>query len=89
MTGKDGGGGPPRVVDTTGARCPMTFVLAKMALDDLEDGEVVAVRLSEGEALANVPRSIKEEGHKILKLVDNGDGTYDLIVRKTEGADGP
>ena len=26
--------------------------------------------------------SIKEEGHKILKLIDNEDGTYNLIVEK-------
>jgi TusA-related sulfurtransferase len=30
----------------------------------------------------NVPRSIKEEGHEILKLDDNQDGTYTLIVKK-------
>ena len=30
-------------------------------------------------------RSVKEEGHQILKLVDNEDGTYNLIVRKVEG----
>ena len=26
----------------------------------------------------------KEEGHQILKLEDNEDGTYTLIVRKVE-----
>ena len=31
-----------------------------------------------------VPRSVKEEGHQILKLEDNEDGTYTLIVRKVE-----
>ena len=29
-------------------------------------------------------RSMKEEGHKILKLEDNADGTYTLYVRKVE-----
>jgi len=36
------------------------------------------------EVLQNVPRSIKEEGHQILKLVNNEDGTYNLIVKKVE-----
>jgi TusA-related sulfurtransferase len=67
----------------------MTFVLAKVALDDLDDGEEIAIRLNEGEALSNVPRSIKEEGHRILKLIDNGDGTYNLLVRKVEEGPGP
>ena len=30
--------------------------------------------------------ALKEEGHKILKLVDNEDGTYTLYVRKVEEA---
>ena len=29
-------------------------------------------------------RSIKEEGHQILKLVNNEDGTYNLIVKKVD-----
>ncbi|MDR1036712.1 MAG: sulfurtransferase TusA family protein [Deltaproteobacteria bacterium] len=78
------GSGKKHVVDTTGSVCPMTFVLAKMAIDEMDDGEEISIRLNEGEAVSNVPRSLKEEGHKILKLVDNGDGTYDLRVRKAE-----
>ena len=34
--------------------------------------------------VANVPRSIKDEGHQILKLVNNNDETYTLIVKKVE-----
>jgi TusA-related sulfurtransferase len=71
-------------VDITDAVCPMTFVKAKVALEELEDGQVLSIRLNDGEPVQNVPRSIKDEGHKILKLVDNGDGTYNLIVRKTD-----
>lgn len=40
--------------------------------------------MNDGEPVQNVPRSIKEEGHRVLKLIHNEDGTYDLIVQKTE-----
>ena len=60
-------------------------VKAKVALEELDDGEVIAIRMNDGEPVQNVPRSVKEEGHQILKLVDNEDGTYNLIVRKVEG----
>jgi TusA-related sulfurtransferase len=70
-------------VDITDVVCPVTFVKAKVALEELEDGQVLSIRLNDGEPVQNVPRSIKEEGHQILKLMDNGDGTYNLIVRKT------
>ena len=65
--------------------CPLTFVKTKVALEELDDGEVIAIRMNDGEPVQNVPRSVKEEGHQILKLVDNEDGTYNLIVRKVEG----
>ena len=71
-------------VDITDVVCPTTFVKAKVAIDELEDGEVIAIRMNDGEPVQNVPRSIKEEGHQILKLVNNEDGTYNLIVKKVE-----
>jgi TusA-related sulfurtransferase len=69
-------------VDITDVVCPVTFVKAKVALEELEDGDILSVHMNDGEPVQNVPRSIKEEGHQILKLIDNQDGTYDLIVRK-------
>ncbi len=69
-------------MDITDVVCPVTFVKAKVALEELDEGEILSVHMNEGEPVENVPRSIKEEGHKILKLIDNGDATYDLIVRK-------
>lgn len=69
-------------VDITNVVCPVTFVKTKVALEELEDGQVLSVHMKDGEPVQNVPRSVKEEGHQILKLIDNADGTYDLIVRK-------
>lgn len=69
-------------VDITDVVCPVTFVKAKVTLEELDDGEILAVHMNDGEPVQNVPRSIKEDGHQILKLIDNGDSTYDLIVRK-------
>ena len=62
-------------VDITDKVCPLTFVKAKVAIDELDDGEVIAIRMNDGEPVANVPRSIKDEGHQILKLVNNNDET--------------
>ena len=53
-------------------------------MEEIEVGQVLAVTMNEGEPVQNVPRSMKEEGHKILKLEDNADGTYTLYVRKVE-----
>ena len=66
-------------VDITDVVCPVTFVKAKVALEEMDEGQVLAVKMNDGE---NVPRSIKEEGHQILKLDTNDDGTYTLFVKK-------
>lgn len=71
-------------VDITDVVCPVTFVKAKVALEELDDGQILAICMNDGEPVQNVPRSIKEEGHQILKLNANEDGTYTLIVKKVE-----
>ena len=69
-------------VDITDKVCPLTFVKAKVAIDELDEGQIIAIRMNDGEPVQNVPRSIKDEGHQILKLEDNEDGTYTLFVKK-------
>ena len=69
-------------VDITDKVCPLTFVKAKVALDELDEGQIIAIRMNDGEPVQNVPRSIKDEGHRILKLEDNEDGTSTLFVKK-------
>lgn len=69
-------------VDITDVVCPVTFVKTKVALEELEDGQILQVHLNDGEPVQNVSRSVKEEGHQILKLYTNDDGTYELFIRK-------
>ena len=35
-------------VDITDKVCPMTYVKAKVSMDELEDGEVLAIRMNDG-----------------------------------------
>ena len=71
-------------VDITDKVCPLTFVKAKVALDELDEGQVLAIRMNDGEPVQNVPRSMKDEGQQVLKLEDNQDGTYTLYVKKID-----
>ena len=54
-------------VDITDVVCPTTFVKAKVALEELDDGQILAARMNDGEPVQNVPRSIKEEGTSDIK----------------------
>jgi len=71
-------------VDITDVVCPMTFVKAKIAMEELEAGEILEIKMNEGEPILNVPRSFKEEGHKVLDVINNGDGTFTVFVEKGE-----
>jgi len=72
---------PRRRVNLTGSRCPMTMVRAKVALDALAAGETIELVLAEGEQIQDVPRSLKQEGHRVLRVNRKG-ANYHLIVRK-------
>ncbi|MBQ1509442.1 MAG: sulfurtransferase TusA family protein [Spirochaetales bacterium] len=69
-------------IDITDVTCPITFVKTKVALEDMEDGQILEVHLNDGEPVQNVPRSLKDEGHKVLDLIKKSDGTYTLFVEK-------
>ena len=69
-------------IDITDVTCPITFVKTKVALEDMENGQILEVHLNDGEPVQNVPRSLKDEGHKVLELTQNEDGTYTLFVEK-------
>ena len=69
-------------IDITDVTCPITFVKTKVAREELDDGQILQVQVNDGEPVQNVPRSIKEEGHEILRLDDNGDGTFELYIKK-------
>ena len=69
-------------IDITDVVCPVTFVKTKVALEELDEGQILQVHLNSGEPVRNVPRSVKEEGHQVLDLRENEDGTYELFIRK-------
>jgi len=76
---------PNKTLDITKDACPITFVKTKLALETLEDGAVLEVLLNEGEAVKNVPRSLRNEGHKVVCLEKQEDGTYRMLVEKEGG----
>lgn len=69
-------------LDITHLVCPMTFVRTKLAIERLSAGQVLEVRLNEGEPLVNVPRSVKEMGHEVVSLERelDSDSIYRLVV---------
>ncbi|HEX9023879.1 MAG TPA: sulfurtransferase TusA family protein [Geobacteraceae bacterium] len=70
-------------IDLRGVCCPINFVKAKLALEMVESGANVKFLLDDGEPVKNVPRALKDEGHKLLCLREI-DGYYALSVEKAD-----
>ena len=70
-------------IDLRGVACPMNFVRTKLALDELETGQVLEVFLDNGEPITNVSRSLKDEGHEILEHTSAKPG-HRLVVKKAD-----
>jgi TusA-related sulfurtransferase len=68
-------------IDLRGVCCPTNFVKAKLALEMIDSGETVEFYLDDGEPVKNVPRSLKEDGHKLLSLEEK-EGYYVLTLEK-------
>ncbi len=69
-------------IDLRGVLCPINFVKTKLKLEMMDDGQVLEITLDDGEPMRNVPRSIKEEGHKIVKVEKFGEA-YKLFIKKS------
>jgi tRNA 2-thiouridine synthesizing protein A len=52
-------------MDLRGVPCPLNWVRARLALEAMSPGEVLELRLDEGEPLDSVPRSAEEDGHRV------------------------
>ncbi len=70
-------------IDLRGVLCPINFVKAKLKLEQMEDGRVLEIILDDGEPMRNVPRSVKAEGHKVVKVEKIDDG-YSIHVKKSQ-----
>ena len=69
-------------IDITKEICPMTFVKTKLKLETMSEGEVLEVILREGEPLIKVPKSVEQDGHKILNLRQEGN-IYKLLIERS------
>jgi len=69
-------------LDITRERCPMTFVKAKLHLEQLEPGDTTEILLVAGEPLDNVPRTATEQGYQVLESVHVRDNIHRLTIKK-------
>lgn len=65
-------GAPHARLDLRGVICPYNFVKTKLRLETMSPGQVLEVFLDDGEPIRNVPQSVENEGHSILRRESAG-----------------
>ena len=70
------------LLDLKGEVCPYTFVKSKLALEEMESGQVLRVIVDNPGSAANVPRSLSSEGHQILNVEKLNDTDWVITVKK-------
>ena len=73
-------------LDLRGVICPYNFVKTKLQLETMEQGQVLAVLLDDGDPIRNVPRSVENEGHTVLAQM-RINHSYRVLIRRA-GHDG-
>jgi TusA-related sulfurtransferase len=69
-------------LDITKDHCPMTFVKAKLKLEQLEEGDILEILLTAGEPLENVPKTCTEQGFQVLETTHVKDNIHKIVVKK-------
>ncbi len=76
---------PDKSIDIRGEVCPYTYVKSKLALEGMEPGQVLQIILNHKPAVENVPRSMENEGHKVLEVSQINQTDFKIVVKKKLG----
>lgn len=71
-----------KTIDIRGQVCPYTFVRSKLAIEKMNIGEVLEIILDYRPAVDNVPKSMQNEGQKVLKIEQTGEKEWHIFIRK-------
>jgi len=71
------------VLDLRGVICPYNFVKTKLKLETMDAGQVLAVILDDGEPIRNVPRSVSDDGHTVLRQ-EPLNGSHRVFIKKRD-----
>jgi sulfite reductase (ferredoxin) len=70
-----------RFKDLRGVACPMNFVQTKILLSPMRAEETLEIWLDDGQPIANVPGSVRGEGHEILEQTQI-ENYWKVVIRK-------
>ena len=73
---------PDQSIDISAETCPMTFVLVRLALDQMQPGQILEIHLRGQEPRRNIPLTALEQGHEVMACTDSPNGGSILLLRR-------
>ncbi len=70
-----------RELNLKGKVCPYTFLESMLILEEMETGEVLRVIVDYAPAVEDVPRSLRNEGYKILGIEQANETDWAILVK--------
>ncbi len=71
-----------KCLDLRGKACPTPFLYAKLALETMQTGELLDLRLSKPTSLESVSASLQEEQHRVISSRRISAGEWVLLIEK-------
>ena len=71
-----------QILDIRGEVCPYTYVKTRLALEDMQAGQVLRVLVDYEPATRSVPRSVQLHGDAVLEIETLGAGEWAILVKK-------
>ncbi len=71
-------------INLKGKVCPLNFVFAKEALENLEIGQILKVILDYPTAINEVPRGMEADGQKVISVKQINKTDWEVIIQKQE-----
>lgn len=69
-------------LDIRGEVCPYTLVKSKLAIEDIEVGQVLEILLDYPEAAESIPKAMLNYGHSVLKVEKINPKEWVIQIRK-------
>lgn len=72
-------------LDIRGEVCPYTLVKSKLAIEDIEVGQVLEIILDYPEAADSIPKAMLNYGNSVLKVEKINPKEWVILIRKEVG----
>ena len=72
---------PDKTLDARGLRCPLPLLKVKLALRELEEGQVLSVATTDPGSVKDIPVFLEKVGHRLMSCAENA-GSYSFVICK-------